>query len=319
MTGRQRRTTSRSAARWARTSARRAGASTRRVGSAPTPCSVVLERLLTGATGGPSAASRSWAETYSRAGGLGAGGLARPSPAPRSARAPRRGDSGDGRGRRRRYVHRRHPQRGRLVQPVPRHRGRVLRDVGADLRLHDHVLDGGHVARARPGDESWETSRGRPDLDLRHPRGRRCGPTASRSPPTTSPSPTAGSSTAARGRRHWGSYLTSVTVAEAPDDTTVVLTLEKPNAGPAAAADPDRARAHLVKDIDEKAVKTYQAEPDRRPAAWSAPARSGSVEGTAGGSTYRFERNPDYWQGDGRTSTRSSSGSTRPRTRWSRR
>ena len=45
----------------------------------------------------------------------------------------------------------------------------------------------------------------------------------------------------------WGTYLTSVETVTAPDDTTVVLELSKPNAVAAAAADPDPARAHLVR------------------------------------------------------------------------
>jgi peptide/nickel transport system substrate-binding protein len=93
----------------------------------------------------------------------------------------------------------------------------------------------------------------------------------------------------------WGSYLTSVTKAEAPDDTTVVLTLEKPNAVLPLLPIPI-VPEHVWSDIDEKAVKTYPAEPtDGQPVVGSGPFRL--VEGTAGGSTYRFERNPDYWQG----------------------
>jgi len=93
----------------------------------------------------------------------------------------------------------------------------------------------------------------------------------------------------------WGSYLTSVTAAEAPDDTTVVLTLEKPNAVLPLLPIPI-VPEHVWSGLDEKAVKTYQAEPtDGQPVVGSGPFRL--VEGTAGGSTYRFERNPDYWQG----------------------
>ena len=101
-----------------------------------------------------------------------------------------------------------------------------------------------------------------------------------------------------------------------PDDTTVVLDAGEAQRRPAAAADPDRARARLGV-VTEKAVKTYAAEPTNgQPVVGSGPFRL--VEGTAGGSTYRFEKNPDYWQGDARTSTRSCSASTRARTRWSR-
>jgi peptide/nickel transport system substrate-binding protein len=93
----------------------------------------------------------------------------------------------------------------------------------------------------------------------------------------------------------WESYLTSVTKAEAPDDTTVVLTLEKPNAVLPLLPIPIIPE-HVWSGIDEKAVKTYAAEPtDGEPVVGSGPFRL--VEGTAGGSTVRFERNPDYWQG----------------------
>ena len=93
----------------------------------------------------------------------------------------------------------------------------------------------------------------------------------------------------------WESYLTSVTEVTAPDDTTVVLTLEKPNAVLPLLPIPI-VPEHVWSGIDEKAVKTYAAEPtDGQPVVGSGPFRL--VEGTAGGSTIRFERNPDYWQG----------------------
>ena len=66
--------------------------------------------------------------------------------------------------------------------------------------------------------------------------------------------------------------------------------------GPPAAADPDRARARLVEHRREGGQDATPAEPtDGQPVVGSGPFRL--VEGTAGGSTYRFERNPDYWQG----------------------
>ncbi len=94
----------------------------------------------------------------------------------------------------------------------------------------------------------------------------------------------------------WGSYLTSVTTIEAPDDTHVVLTLEKPNAVLPLLPIPI-VPEHIWKDVSEKDVKSYAAEPtDGKPVVGSGPFRL--VEGTAGGSTYRFEKNPDYWQGE---------------------
>ena len=94
----------------------------------------------------------------------------------------------------------------------------------------------------------------------------------------------------------WSSYLIGVESVEAPDDTTVVLTLkQKPNAVLPLLPIPI-VPEHVWKDVDEKAIKSYSNEPtDEQPVVGSGPFRL--VEGTAGGSTYRFEANPDYWKG----------------------
>jgi peptide/nickel transport system substrate-binding protein len=93
----------------------------------------------------------------------------------------------------------------------------------------------------------------------------------------------------------WASYLSGVTDVTAPDDTHVVLTLDKPNAVLPLLPIPI-VPEHIWKDIDEKEVKTYPAEPeDGEPVVGSGAFRL--VEGEAGGSLYRFEANPDYWQG----------------------
>jgi peptide/nickel transport system substrate-binding protein len=93
----------------------------------------------------------------------------------------------------------------------------------------------------------------------------------------------------------WSSYLTSVTSIEAPDDTTVVLELDKPNAVLPLLPIPI-VPEHVWKRVSDQAVKSYAAEPkDGEPVVGSGPFRL--VEGTAGGSTYRFEANPDYWKG----------------------
>ncbi|MFN8195132.1 MAG: ABC transporter substrate-binding protein [Nocardioidaceae bacterium] len=93
----------------------------------------------------------------------------------------------------------------------------------------------------------------------------------------------------------WSSYLSGVTSVEATDDTTVVLKTKKPSATLPLLPIPI-VPEHVWKDVDEKAVKTYKAEPEGgQPVVGSGPFRL--VEGQAGGSTYRFEANPDYWGG----------------------
>jgi peptide/nickel transport system substrate-binding protein len=93
----------------------------------------------------------------------------------------------------------------------------------------------------------------------------------------------------------WGSYLVGVTSVTAADDTTVVLTTKKPNAVLPLLPIPI-VPEHIWKDVSEKQVKTYAAEPSTgQPVVGSGPFRL--VEGKAGGSTYRFEANPDYWKG----------------------
>jgi peptide/nickel transport system substrate-binding protein len=93
----------------------------------------------------------------------------------------------------------------------------------------------------------------------------------------------------------WASYLAGVDSVTAPDATTVVLKLRKPNAVLPLLPIPI-VPEHVWKNVSGKAVKSYGAEPrDGKPVVGSGPFRL--VEGTAGGSTYRFEANPDYWQG----------------------
>ena len=90
----------------------------------------------------------------------------------------------------------------------------------------------------------------------------------------------------------WLSYLGSVKEITAPDDATVVLKLSKPNAVLPLLPIPI-VPEHIWKDISEKEVKTYSNEPPG--VVGSGPFRI--VEGKVSGSVYRFEPNPDYWQG----------------------
>lgn len=93
----------------------------------------------------------------------------------------------------------------------------------------------------------------------------------------------------------WGSYLNNVTTVTAPDATTVVLKLKKASATLPLLPIPIIPE-HIWKDVSEKEVATYPAEPkDGQPVVGTGPFRL--VDGTAGGSLYRFEANPDYWGG----------------------
>ncbi len=93
----------------------------------------------------------------------------------------------------------------------------------------------------------------------------------------------------------WGSYLKGVDTVTASDPETLVLTTEQPNAVLPLIPIPI-VPEHIWKDVSEKDVKTYPNEPtDGTPTVGSGPFRL--VDGKAGGDTYRFEANPDYWKG----------------------
>src|SRR5690606_2091495 len=92
---------------------------------------------------------------------------------------------------------------------------------------------------------------------------------------------------------NWGSYLTSVETATATDDTTLVLALSEPNAVLPLLPIPIIPE-HVWSGLSEKQVKSFNNEPPD--VVGSGPFRL--VEGAAGGSTIRFEKNPDYWMGE---------------------
>lgn len=94
----------------------------------------------------------------------------------------------------------------------------------------------------------------------------------------------------------WGSYLTSVEEITAPDETTVELTLGKPNAVLPLLPIPIIPE-HVWSDVSEDEVKSFANEPeDGQPVVGSGPFEL--VEGTAGGATARFEARDDYWKAD---------------------
>ena len=93
----------------------------------------------------------------------------------------------------------------------------------------------------------------------------------------------------------WGSYLLSVTSITAPDDRTVRLELSRPNAVLPLLPMPI-VPEHIWKNVSESDVKSYANEPTgNTPVVGSGPFEL--VQGKAGGSTYRFVRNDDYWGG----------------------
>lgn len=93
----------------------------------------------------------------------------------------------------------------------------------------------------------------------------------------------------------WGSWLAGVTEVTAPDPTTVVMTLKRPNSVLPMVPIPI-VPEHIWKDVTGDEMKSFANEPgDDQPVVGSGPFRL--VEGTAGGSTYRFEANESYWKG----------------------
>jgi peptide/nickel transport system substrate-binding protein len=90
----------------------------------------------------------------------------------------------------------------------------------------------------------------------------------------------------------WSSYLVAVKSVTAPNATTVVLKLDKPNAVLPLLPIPI-VPEHIWKNVSEKEVKTYSNEPPN--VVGSGPFRI--IEGKASGSLYRFVPNRHYWGG----------------------
>jgi peptide/nickel transport system substrate-binding protein len=93
----------------------------------------------------------------------------------------------------------------------------------------------------------------------------------------------------------WISYLKGVTSVTAPNATTLVMKLKKPSATLPLLPIPI-VPEHVWKSVSEDKIKSYSAEPSGgKPVVGSGPFRL--VQGTADGSTFKFEANPDYWAG----------------------
>lgn len=94
---------------------------------------------------------------------------------------------------------------------------------------------------------------------------------------------------------NWSSYLNNVSSVTAPDATTVVLKLKKPNAVLPLLPIPI-VPEHIWKHVSEKQMKSFGAAPSPgKPVVGSGPFTL--VEGKSGGSTYRFKANKHYWGG----------------------
>lgn len=94
---------------------------------------------------------------------------------------------------------------------------------------------------------------------------------------------------------NWLSYLQGVKSVTAPNDTTVVMKLKKPVATLPLLPIPI-VPEHIWKSVSESQMKSYAAAPSGgKPVVGEGPFRL--VSGSADGSTFKFEANPDYWAG----------------------
>ncbi|MGC4112585.1 MAG: ABC transporter substrate-binding protein [Nocardioides sp.] len=94
---------------------------------------------------------------------------------------------------------------------------------------------------------------------------------------------------------NWLSYLQGVKSVTAPNATTVVMKLNKPIATLPLLPIPI-VPEHIWKNVSESDMKDYAAAPKGgQPVVGEGPFRL--VSGSADGSTFKFEANPDYWAG----------------------
>jgi peptide/nickel transport system substrate-binding protein len=94
---------------------------------------------------------------------------------------------------------------------------------------------------------------------------------------------------------NWLSYLQGVNSVTAPNDTTVVMKLAKPVATLPLLPIPI-VPEHIWKNVSESQMKSYAAAPTGGKAVvGEGPFRL--VSGSADGSTFKLEANPDYWAG----------------------
>jgi peptide/nickel transport system substrate-binding protein len=94
---------------------------------------------------------------------------------------------------------------------------------------------------------------------------------------------------------NWLSYLKGVSSVTAPNDTTLVMKLKKPISTLPLLPIPI-VPEHVWKHVSESQMKSYPAAPTGgKPVVGEGPFRL--VQGTANGTTFKLEANPDYWGG----------------------
>ncbi|MEU8271302.1 ABC transporter substrate-binding protein [Sphaerisporangium sp. NPDC049002] len=94
-------------------------------------------------------------------------------------------------------------------------------------------------------------------------------------------------------KTNYGNYVTNITKAEAPDDTTLVLHVKRPTPIMTRLAVPILPE-HIWKDIDAKKVKSYSNEPSGSPIVGSGPF---TLVERKKGQYIRMAANPGYWRG----------------------